>query len=326
MGIRSTFGGLKKNKALNAVILEGFFARLGFGIITFALPFYALALGMSFTEVGVLAALRLAGAVMFKPSMGRLADRIGKKRLYLYSIAGRALVGLLFVFASAPWMLFAIRFLHGVTTAARDPASAVLIAELGDDNRMASAFSWYNAAKEAGAAIGYVCAGFLLTYTQDNYSLVFGISVLTSLVALIFIAAWVHEPPVIPETAATSTTTDAQDQHKGALLEIAVLGFFIAATGGMLTNLFPIIATEYAHLSKAETSLIFTCSTVFMVAINPAFGWLADHVGRGVVLSVRAIGNAISSVIYLVFPSFWGFAIARFADDAGKAAFRPAWG
>lgn len=312
----------KANPSLGAVITEGFFARLGFGIITFTLPFYALSLGMTYTEVGILTALRLVAAIVFKPFMGRIAEHIGKKRIYVISIFGRALVSLLFAFASQPWMLFALRFLHGVTTAARDPASAVLIAEHGSEKKLASSFSWYNAAKEAGAAIGYLVAGFLLTYSHDNYSFVFLFSVTPSVIAMFAVMRWVKEPPRLPETE----TNVEESGNKLMLFEFAILGLLMATTASMLNNLFPIIATEYAHLTKAEASVIFTASTVLIVLLNPFFGWLADAFSRTFVLSIRATVNAIASVCYALFPFFAGFLIGRMLDDSGKAAFRPAWG
>lgn len=318
---------LLSNPSLAVVILEGFFARLGFGVITFALPFYALSLGMSFTEIGVLASLRLVAAIALKPVMGVAADRFGKRTIYLWSIGGRAVVGVLFVFATTPWALFAIRLLHGVTTAARDPVSAFLIAEHGDEKRMASAFGWYSTAREVGAALGYVVAGGLLTWTSDNYAAAFLFAVGTSVVAFGFVAWLVRETRAGDSgDDASDDSTPAQRTESGAWWDYALLGILVALTGSMLTGLFPIIATEFAQLTKAETGVIFAASTLAIIFSAPIFGWLADHVSRALVLSLRSVLNAGSSVIYALAPGFAGFAVARLADEAGKAAFRPAWG
>src|SRR5207249_7599216 len=55
-------------------------------------------------------------------------------------------------------------------------------------------------------------------------------------------------------------------------------------------------------------------------------GWLSDNVSRKLVLAVRGVANLLSSVLYVVAPTFAGVAVAKIADDMGKAAFRPAWG
>jgi MFS family permease len=56
------------------------------------------------------------------------------------------------------------------------------------------------------------------------------------------------------------------------------------------------------------------------------FGWLADHVNQGLVLSFRGAANALSSVAYVLAPNFPGVLSAKTLDDLGKAAYRPAWG
>ena len=317
---------LTRNPSLTAVIAEGFIARLGFGVITFALPFFALSLGMSYTEVGVLAALRLVAAVIFKPLMGIAADRYGKKKVFLWSIAGRCVVGVLFVFATTPWALFLIRFLHGVTTAARDPVAAFLIAEHGAEKRMATAFGWYSTARELGAALGFLVAGLLLTWTNDHYPSVFLFAVATSIIAFVIVARYARETRTVADDTESKPNPDNDEGEAGKWWDYACLGVLMALTGGMLTQLFPIIATEYAHLSKAETSVIFALSTLMIVFSAPIFGWLADTFSRTLVLSLRSLANAGSSVIYALFPGFAGFMTARLIDEAGKAAFRPAWG
>lgn len=310
------------------MIAEGFLARLGFSMITFALPFYALSLGMSYTEVGILAALRLVGAIAFKPMMGRAADRLGKKRVYLWSIAGRMLVGVMFAVAATPLALFAIRFFHGLTTAARDPASAVLIAEHADERRTATAFAWYATAREVGAVLGFLVAGVLLTWTADNYALLFALSAVISALAFVLVAWAVREPqlPEKVESEDAGTNKATTPISRRAWAEYILLGATIALSGGMITQLFPIIAAEFAGLSKAEISVLYALATVVVTVAGPVFGWLSDQVSRKLVLSLRSVANALSSVVYALWPSFAGFATAKVLDEAGKAAFRPAWG
>ena len=59
---------------------------------------------------------------------------------------------------------------------------------------------------------------------------------------------------------------------------------------------------------------------------GPIFGWLSDHMGNKVVLSLRSGANIISSALYIVAPTFGGICVGKALDDAGKAAFKPAWG
>ncbi|MGQ0672689.1 MAG: MFS transporter [Hyphomicrobium sp.] len=316
---------------LAVVIAEGFLARLAFGVISFSLPFYALALGMSYAEVGVLAALRVAVALAMKPVMGHAADRFGVKTIYLASIAGRVLIAVLFIFATTPLALFLVRGLHGVTTAARDPTSALLLMEHADDKRIASAFSWYATAKVAGAALGFPLAGLLLAATGDDYPLVFLLAAAVSAVALVLVWRFAAEeraetPSEGPTDALASDEAPPQGLNASDWSRYALLALAVALPASMVSGLLPLIVAEQTGLGKAEIGFMYAISTGVVILLGPLLGWFADHVSRAAVLALRSLANILSSILYLVLPGFWGMTAARVVDDAGKAAFQPAWG
>jgi len=94
----------------------------------------------------------------------------------------------------------------------------------------------------------------------------------------------------------------------------------------MISNLFPLLATEYAGLSAAQAGSIFMIAPLVTVVSGPAFGWLSDNVSRKLVLMVRGAANTFSSAMFFFFPTFAGMAAGSVVDAVGKAAFRPAWG
>ncbi len=317
------------NPTLTAVAAEGFLTRLGFSMVGFALPLYALSLGMSIAEVGVLYALRTATTIIVKPVMGWAADRFGRKRTLVLAVALRCLVGLLFIFATRPWHLYVLRILHGAMTAARDPSATALIAEHGDRRSMALAFSWYSTARDLGRSFGYGVAGLLLQAT-GSYRLIFLISFITSCAALGTVIRYVRESREVKAKASEGTTGApalqcSQVQVRG-LLPFAAFGFMVSGSAEMMRGLFPIIATQYAHLTEGQAGLAATASSIALLLAGPFFGWLSDHVSRKLALATRSIANAVSSLLYMLLPSFGGFTVARVIDDTGKAAFRPTWG
>jgi MFS family permease len=317
-----------------AIVFEGFFSRLSFGLISFALPLYAYQrFGLSLTEVGVLASFNLVVAIALKPVMGALADRVGMKPSFTAAIAMRSAVSLLLALATVPWQLFAIRGIHGVSISLRDPAANVLLAEAGGKKAVASAFAWYQTAKSVAGAVGKASAGILLTLTASNFSLVFLIACALSALPVLIVARYVHEPSAGEEHPAETAAELAAERERSlaarapapAVLPFAGLGFLISGTAYMLANLFPIFAVEYAGLTEAQAGLIYLVSIAAMLCA-PVFGWLSDNVSRRLVLSVRGAANVVASIVYLVAPNFAGMAVGRAVDDLGKAAFRPAWG
>lgn len=318
--------------SLAAIVAEGFFSRLSFGLITFALPLYAVReLGLSLAQVGILLSLNLMVAVLLKPFMGALADRIGMKPSFTAAIGLRSLVSLLLAFAAVPWQLFAIRAVHGVSISLRDPSANVLIAEHGGKKAVATAFAWYQTAKSLAGNAGKASAGILLTLTAANYTFVFLLAFVLSALPILIVLRYIKEPrSVEPEEENVPVTAAEPEPASTApaaprVLPFMGLGFMISSTAYMLANLFPVFAVEYAGLSEAEAGLVYVVSIVVVLS-GPAFGWLSDNVSRNLVLSVRSVANVLSSVVYLVAPNLAGVMVGRAIDDTGKAAFRPAWG
>lgn len=322
--------------ALSAVIAEGFLSRLSFGLISFALPLYARHLGLSLTETGFLFSLNLLAEQALKPGMGWVADRFGLKRSFTTAIAIRSLVALLLAFAGAPWQIYAIRVLHGVSESLRDPSVNALIAENAGKNSLASSFAWYQTAKTVAGSLGKGAAGVLLQLTVYSYSTVFVIAFVLSILPLYTVARYIRDErrpdkrEDVIESAASVTEpaqeAPAGEQKPAAILPMALLGFLMSGTANMIHSLFPILAIEYAGLTAAETGIIYAFSIIVTVVSGPLFGWMSDNLSRRLVLLVRGASNTLSSLVFLLFPSFWGVATGRAVDDVGKAAFRPAWG
>jgi len=144
----------------------------------------------------------------------------------------------------------------------------------------------------------------------------------------------VREPDrsLAPAPQATSAAQDSAEPEpepepggRPAVMRFAGVGFAISGTGHMLSTLFPVLAVEYAGLSAAQAGLLYSVSAAVALS-GPAFGWLSDNVSRRLVLQLRGAANVASSAVYLVAPGVAGFAVGKAVDDAGKAAFRPAWG
>jgi MFS family permease len=314
---------------LLAIVGEGLFSRLAFGILGFALPLYARKLGLSLAQIGVLLSLNSVVAIGLKPALGWTADRFGPKRTLVVAVALRSLVSLLLVFSSAPWQLFAIRSLHGLSMALRDPAASVLLAEPKEGKGVASAFAWYQTAKTVAGSLSKAFAGILLGLAGARYPVLFLIAFALSALPLGVVLRYVKELPSarLPPGAGTSSPEAAPPATvRAPVLAVAGLGFLVAGSAEMLAGLFPVLATEYAGLSTAQTGLLYAASTSVAVVAAPVFGWLSDNVSRKLVLTVRGVANTVSSILYLASPTLAGIGIARCMDDLGTAAFRPAWG
>jgi MFS family permease len=315
--------------ALVTVVAEGLLGRLAFGMVSFAFPLYALDLGLSLAQIGLLVSLRTVVVLPLKPVAGWLADRVGVRTVYLSGAFARTLAAAGLLFAGGFLGLAAIRLLQGASAAGRDVASLGVIAR-DAQNRVGTVYSWYASAKHVGGVAGAGIAGLVIAAT-GGYQTVFVLVLILSVLPTA--AAWfgLREVPDERSEAAEAGADEADEPDAGfvslirELSGLASVGMLVSASAYMVHGIFPVLATEYAGLGEAEAGLIYSLSAVVFVVAGPAFGWMVDRRGRLVGIAWRSAANVGSSVLYLVSPTFVGLALARSVDDSGKAAFRPAW-
>jgi MFS family permease len=321
---------VRRPGALAALVCEGFFSRLAFGLLSFALPLYARSLGLSLAAIGLLASLTTIVSLLLKPVLGGVADRMGLRRTLLAALVLRSMLSLGYVLVAVPWQLYAVRGVHGVSDSLRDPAVNALIAENGGTRAIASAFAWYQTAKTTAGAVGRSLAGVLLTLAAGGFGLTFGVAFGLSLLPALAVLVLVPRDSSVPHTASAGAAEGAPSSSaplapRPPVVRYAALGFLVAGTSSMLTSLFPILATEYAGLTTAQAGVLYLL-TPLLAFTGPFWGWVADRVSRSLVLSVRGFANTTSALIYLVAPNLAGMWLGKSLDDLGKAAFRPAWG
>jgi MFS family permease len=322
--------------AMATVIAEGFLGRLTFGMVSFALPLYALHLGLSLSEIGILVSIRTVIALGLKPVAGWASDRVGVRAVYLAGTFARVLAAAALFFADSLLTLTLVRFFQAASAAGRDVASLGAIARDADD-RVGTIYSWYASAKHVGGVAGAGVAGLIISASGDGFQLLFAL--ILALSVLPTVGVWfglrevrdeetVTDEPTLPPEPETQLFRSRMKEFFWLLRELsgpASVGMLIAASAYMVHGLFPILATKYAGLSTAQAGLIYSLSAAVFLVAGPFYGWITDRYGRLVGIASRSAANIGSSVMYLASPTFVGMAAARSVDDVGKAAFRPAW-
>ncbi len=318
--------------ALLALAGEGFLSRLSSGVIGFALPLYALELGLGFAEISVLISLNLIIGIALKPLAGPLVDRIGSRVSSTVALGARSGLYLLFAFAAGPFALYAIQGARGVTKAARDPALYSLLAVTGGKKRVARTFGWYQAAKGSAGSLGHAVAGFLLALSAGGFGLVFAaaaaIAFLPCVLLPLFVPAAHGAPPARPNSSSPSDNATA-GARKRALLDLAPFmgfGFLVSASSRMIRRMMPLLLVEYAGLAASEAGVLYVFAAFIPLVAAPLFGWFYDRISPAVVLQARSALNAASSLLYIVSPTLAGFAAGKLLDKSGTSAFGPAWG
>jgi predicted MFS family arabinose efflux permease len=147
---------------IRAFFASAFSWNVGLGMTHILIPLYADHLGYSGVAVGSLVALPVLVQIAFNLIGGAWSDRVGGKRLAMYSAAATVIGGVVFAFASTFWVLFFAQLCLIVSRAVFWPATWSLGSQLPGDR--GTQMGWLNSTTNAGQIIGTVAAGLAITY------------------------------------------------------------------------------------------------------------------------------------------------------------------
>ncbi len=211
----------QRASAKRVIFLTDFLDILGFGIIIPQLAVYASQFGATPFIVGILASTYSAMSFLSTPFWGRLSDRMGRRPILLYSIFGTGLGYVLFAFANSLPLLFASRFIDGVTAGNISTAQAYL-SDITPPEERSKTFGIFGAIFGVGFAIGPM-VGALLAQLPAPWGGNFGIGLFTAMLSFI---NWGLAVKRLPETlspdvrAANSQSGAATEKPEGARREI----------------------------------------------------------------------------------------------------------
>jgi EmrB/QacA subfamily drug resistance transporter len=186
-GLRTDGPGSRRWLALAVIAVAQLMVVLDASIVTIALPHAQADLGITNADrQWVITAYTLAfGGLLLLG--GRIADFVGRKRVFLIGLIGFAGASALGGAAQNGGMLFGARALQGAFAAVLAPAALSLITVTFTEAReRAKAFGVYGAISGGGAAIGLILGGVLTEYASWRWCLLVNvpIAVATALAAI----------------------------------------------------------------------------------------------------------------------------------------------
>jgi len=135
--------------------------NLGWAVIVPVLPYYAERLGAGPAGVGLLISVYALAQAVAAPLLGRLADRVGRKRVLVACLAGSCLSFLGLAAARSFAMVLGSRVLDGVT-AGNLPVAHAVVADATPEPERAAAFNMLAMAYGAAFLLGPLAAAAAL--------------------------------------------------------------------------------------------------------------------------------------------------------------------
>ncbi len=133
-------------------------AMLGVGIIAPLLP---LSTSTPFKATGVSAGFVFSSLSrrLLGPFIGRLSDRIGRKRILMIGLASYTLVSVLYALAMSLWQLGIFRFVQGAATVMVTPIVQANIGDITPQGKEGRTMNLFYSSMFLGMALGPLLAG-----------------------------------------------------------------------------------------------------------------------------------------------------------------------
>lgn len=261
--------------------------------ITGSAVFFTQIVGLSAAQVGV--GLTVAGIVSFFIAVpaGKLADRVGTKRIWAISAAGTAALYLVWPFIHGFTAYLAMMIvLEAVSVAGWSGRGAYTIDIFTREERVESQ-AFMRAALNIGFTVGALIGGLALATNSDD--VVRAVPVLTGLI-LLGNAYWITRLPSPPAKAPVHT--DDAVIKPGALKNRAFLALMtgdgVLGTNQVLLNIvIPLWLVEETDAPRVLLAWLFGTNTVMAVLLQVA-------AARGVNSAARALRASYISAGFMV--------------------------
>lgn len=258
------------------------------------LPHYARTLGLSQMEVGVLFGAYAAAVLAGTWPVGRLADRVGRRRPFLWGLVGLGATTVLFAFATSYPVLLVARVLQGLAAAATWTTGLALLAEGFPSERRGQAMATAFAAANVGILLGPPVSGFLTESLGPRSPFLFaaGLALADAAARVLLLAD--EEPPAGERVGLAGLLGDATVRTLAGAMALG------AALWALLESTLPLHLDSALGMGASEIGVLFAAAALSHTLTSPLMGRLSDRFGR---LPVLRVGFALAAVL-IPLPAF----------------------
>jgi MFS family permease len=282
--------------------LVSLFTDLSSNMIMPILPLYlTTVLHVQLGAIGIIEGIAESTASILKLFSGWITDRVGKHKLLLLIGYGLSNLTKPFFAISNSWgqvliIRFTDRFGKGIRTSPRD----ALVADSTTKEERGKAFGFRRAMDALGAALGPLIAFGVLAMTTNNYRLVFWLSVIPGLLAVVLIIFFLkYKDPNGTEKQAKLPRIGFKNVNRRFLWFSVISTLF---TIGNFSDAFLTLRAQDAGMLPAFIPLAFFALNMSSSIFSMPIGMLSDRIGRRPVL---ISGFIIFAMIY------FGFGMAK---------------
>ncbi|MFB9327355.1 MFS transporter [Paenibacillus aurantiacus] len=283
----------------------------GFYFLLPTLPLFIQDLGGSQTQVGLVSGVFTLTAVLFRPFVGGMLDRYGRRPFIVWGLLLFALAMYAYDWVGGIAALLALRFLHGLSWAMSTTAVGTAITDIIPSERRGEGMGWYGLAMTIAMAIGPMAGLWLIE--EGSFRAV--ILVATGLSVLALALAFAARTPF--QRSAERKPMKLFDR---SLLPITIAILFLAVAYGGITTFLSLFAVSIG----VNAGLFFLVYAITITLVRPIAGKLSDRFGEAGVIIPALIVTVAALIVLSMAAGTAGVATAAILYGLGFGSAQPA--
>ncbi|MGD1913340.1 MAG: MFS transporter [Rivularia sp. (in: cyanobacteria)] len=283
------------------------------------LPLYIEDIGATKQQIGVIMGSFAIGLLLFRPFLGQLADKRGRKIVLIIGILSAAIAPIGYNFVQSIPLLITIRAFHGISIAAFSTAFLALVADIAPVENRGELIGYMSLVNPVGLAIGPAFGGYLME--AYGYTPLFIFSTALGCLGLLCTVPIIN--PVV----------DAQDQVVNKDIPFwqklisprvripAIIMLIIGFTLGTLHTFVPLfIKSTGADLNPG---LFYTAVAIASFCSRLFSGKASDRFGRGLFITLALVCYTLAMILLWTANRSEDFLLAATVEGIGGGTIIP---
>ena len=265
------------------------------------LPLFSTHLGADPSGVGFIASVSAFTGIIASIPAGLLSDRLGRKRMLVFSLFIFSTAPFLYLMISKLWQLALIRFYHGFATAIFIPVAMALVADLFQKER-GEKMGWFSTSTLIGRfmapLIGGSIIGALIFNPVVSYKVVYLVCGAAGIIAL-FLTVMIPAPE---QEQRSSKSWDETVRAFKTVISSKIIIFTCSVEAAILfaygtfETFLPLYAIQKG-LTAYHVGIFLSAQVITLALTKPLMGRFSDKHGRkpqiiaGALIGAACIGS-----------------------------------
>ena len=255
------------------------------------LPVYTSALGLTPLQITGLFSVFSLGIIIVRPIIGYIADKIGRKPIFVFGLLFYALSYVIYSNAKMILLIYIGRGLQAIASAFISISTYSMIADLNMKNN-AHNFGKVDSYSEKGGLLGILLCFYVLNTPKlvDGWSNLFMICSISAITAVIYSIAFLKETKPISNKEFLSISLPFKKN------KIIMFNLIIRIFTSIVSAIFVLYLQSRFNSNLLEIGVSFLLPTVIIAFASPKLGKISDRIG-----SRKAIVVSLIMLIVTVF-------------------------